>query len=185
MPNKQVIEHLVGLYAASEDPWNHHTSAYEAAKYRETLATIGPGPFHLALEIGCGNGSLARLLAPRCERLIVMDCIPAACTAARKHLAGLAHVSVLEGTAPDGLPAIWPDLIVLSEVLYFMTPAEIARLAEFLRSHARGPIIAVNWTGPTDEPLDGPHAVALLAQALGEHATRYFDGYRIDWFSAY
>ena len=34
------------------------------------------------LEIGCGNGTLARLLAPRCRRLVAMDCIPAAIRAA-------------------------------------------------------------------------------------------------------
>ena len=73
MPLSETLAHLAGLYAASEDPWNHRSSPYEAAKYEATLAAIGPGPFENALEIGCGNGELARRLAPRCRRECVLD----------------------------------------------------------------------------------------------------------------
>lgn len=183
MPRKDVLDHLACLYSSSDDPWEHRTSPYEAAKYRETLAIIGNGPFDEALEIGCGNGSLARLLAPRCRRLTAMDCIPAACAAARLHLDGLPQVIVVEGAAPDALPTLRPDLVLLSEVLYFLTPEEIAALGEWLLSNAAGPVIAVNWTGPTDEPLDGTRAVELLVKAVGPSTTWHFEGFRIDRFS--
>ena len=47
----------------------------------------------------------------------------------------------------------------------------------------RGRVIAVNWTGPTDEPLDGPGAVARLSRTSGEGVTTAFHGFRIDVFS--
>ena len=180
MPLSETLAHLAGLYAASEDPWNHRSSPYEAAKYEATLAAIGPGPFENALEIGCGNGELARRLAPRCRRLTAMECIPAAAEAARHSLAEFAQVEILEGSAPEGLPKMHPDLVLLSEVLYFMTPQEIALLSQWLNENAAGPIIAVNWTGPTDEPLTGMEAVDLLANGLVTERTDCFSDFRID-----
>lgn len=182
MPRKDTLDHLTRLYSDSDDPWDHRTSAYEAGKYAATLAAIGPGPFREALEIGCGNGTLARQLALRCSRLTVMDCIPAALQAARQVLVPLPQVTVIEGAAPQDLPKLDPDLVVLSEVLYFLTPDEIAELGRWLQDHATGPVIAVNWTGPTDEPLDGASAVTLLAEALGPGTTDHHEGFRIDRF---
>ncbi|MCG6112243.1 MAG: nodulation S family protein [Paracoccus sp.] len=182
MPSKAILDHLSRLYALSDDPWNHRSSPYEALKYQATLAAIGPGPFHHALEIGCGNGTFATLLADRCETLTVMDCIPAAVALARQALTPYPHARVIQGAAPRDLPQIRPDLVVLSEVLYFLTPADIADLGHWLRRHATGAVVAVNWTGPTDEPLTGTQAVGLLGDVLGPSHTRSYEGYRIDVF---
>lgn len=181
MPTREILDHLTALYTRDDDPWQHRSSPYEAAKYRATLEAIPPGPFRCGFEIGCGNGTLARLLAPRCERLFAIDCIPAAAASARAALAGFPHVTVLHGAVPQDLPSIRPDLVVLSEVLYFLSPGEIDALAGWLlRQGSR--VVAVNWTGPTDEPLDGTAAVGRLAETLGEADTRHFAGFRIDVF---
>ena len=182
MPRKDVLDHLTRLYAASDDPWDHRDSSYEAGKYDTTLAAIGAGPFRLALEIGCGNGTLARRLAPRCRSLMVMECISTAAELARTALAGFPQARVVHGTAPQDLPQIYPDLVLLSEVLYFLTPEDIRELGQWLLAHLTGPVIAVNWTGPTDEPLDGPEAVALLAEILGRPVTEDSGFYRLDRF---
>ncbi len=183
MPHRETLDHLARLYAASDDPWDHRTSPYEAGKYAATLDAIGHGPFRAALEIGCGNGTLARRLADRCDRLTVMDCIPAAIRSARQVLDPLPQVTVLQGCAPQDLPDLRPDLVLLSEVLYFLTPKEITGLGGWLRARATGPVIAVNWTGPTDEALDGPRAVAILQAVLGPSDSTVHDGFRIDRFA--
>lgn len=182
MPRKSVLDHLARIYARSDDPWNHRTSPYEAAKYAATLDAIGSGPFENALEIGCGNGTLARGLAPRCHRLTAMDVTPAAVESARRHLANLPHVAVIRAMAPHDLPDGPFDLVVLSEVLYFLTPDDIALLGGWLDAHATGCTVAVNWTGSTDEELDGPRAVALLSGVIGQPGTTEHEGYRIDVF---
>ncbi len=178
MPDRNTTRHLTGLYAASDDPWDHRTSPYESAKYAATLDAIG-GPFVHALEIGCGNGTLARRLAPLCQQLTLVELIPAAADLARQ---AVPTATVLQGAAPDILPDIRPDLILLSEVLYFLTGDEIARLGAWILAHSTGPVVAVNWTGPTDEVLDGPRAVALLARVLGPADTTHHDRFRIDVF---
>lgn len=183
MPRKETLDHLARLYAANDDPWDHRTSSYEADKYAATLAAIGPGPFTQALEIGCGNGTLARRLADHCDSLTVMDCIPATVLSARRALALSPHVTVLQGSASHDLPDLCPDLVLLSEVLYFLTADEITALGHWLLSNVTGSVIAVNWTGPTDEELNGMQALSILHTVLGRSEPILHTGYRIDLFS--
>jgi hypothetical protein len=61
-----------------------------------------------------------------------------------------------------------------------MMPAEIGVLAFWLNRSAAGPVLAVHWTGPTNEPLTGPEAVGLLAQVLLTRQVQHFEGFRID-----
>ncbi|WP_169053390.1 SAM-dependent methyltransferase [Falsirhodobacter xinxiangensis] len=179
MPHSRTFEHLSRLYAASDDPWGHRTSRYEAAKFDATIAALGPDRFHDALEIGCGNGTLAARLAPHCDKLTLVECIPAAVASAR---AAVPQATVLQGTAPADLPDMRPDLVLLSEVLYFMTEDGVVTLGQWLRRNAQGPVIAVNWTGPTDEDLDGDAAIRVLSTVLGAPRTVTHDCFRIDRF---
>lgn len=61
-----------------------------------------------------------------------------------------------------------------------MMPAEIGVLAFWLNRNAAGPVLAVNWTGPNDEPLTGPEAVGLLAQVLLTRQAQHFAGFQND-----
>ena len=186
MPLERTLAHLSRLYETSDDPWSHRTSPTEAAKYDATLAALPARPYAHLLEVGCGNGTLARRLAPRGTCMTLIDPIPRAIEAARVALESRPFTQFITGAAPAALPAIRPDLTILSEVLYFMTPEEISDLADWLVVHRTGPVVAVNWTGPTDEDLDGTRAVEILAAALAprarDHRTRMHDGFRIDRF---
>ena len=51
-------EYFEALYKDKGDPWEFETSAYEAAKYDETLAALPKERFESALEVGCANGVL-------------------------------------------------------------------------------------------------------------------------------
>jgi cyclopropane fatty-acyl-phospholipid synthase-like methyltransferase len=176
----------VGLYDTRDDPWGHLTRVYERQKYARTLDALGSRRFVHGLEIGCGIGALSELLAPRCARLTSMDCIATALARARARLRAAPHVDLIEGAAPDDLPAIAPDLIVLSEVLYFMTEEEIVRLAAWLCGHATtdAQVLAVSWQGATGESLSGAAAVEHLARNMPCWTQRRTDreGYRIDRF---
>lgn len=184
MPHEDTRRHLESLYARSDDPWSHRTSPYEQAKFAATLAATGDGPFQDALEIGCGNGTLLALLAPRCARLTGLDCVPGAVALAQQAVAGQPHVAVHLASVPDDLPPIRPDLVILSEVLYFLSPTDIRQLADWLRER-RARIVCVNWLGATDEELDGTSAMDVFTAALGRlRDTRMGGGYRIDVFAA-
>jgi predicted TPR repeat methyltransferase len=186
MPLERTVRHLTGLYHTHPDPWGHLTRPYEREKYARTLDVMGARRFRQGLEIGCGIGALTELLAPRCDRLTGIECVCAALARARMRMAGAPHVVLSEGAAPDDLPPIAPDLIVLSEVLYFMTAGEIDRLAAWIGRNAmpNALVIVVSWQGDTGEELTGRASVERFAGTLrhGEHRRTDCDGYRIDTF---
>jgi hypothetical protein len=91
------------------------------------------------------------------------------------------------------VPEQWPDgefeLILLSEVVYYLSPVDVGRLADRVtRSLSEGGcVILVHWTGPTDYPLSGDEAAALLIEQMGstcvvERADRYAE-FRLDVLS--
>ncbi len=155
------------LYAASDDPWDFRSSAYEQAKYAATLEMLPPGRFGRALEIGCSIGVLTAQLAARCDSLVAIDCAPAALSRAASTCASLGHVRFEPHHVPASFPAGRYDLIVISEVLYFLAGHDIARLAARCEAALLpgGTVILVNWTGPTDTPCTGEDAADAFRAA--------------------
>jgi SAM-dependent methyltransferase len=145
------------LYAADPDPWDFATSSYERAKYDATLAALPRPRYRAGFEIGCSIGVLTRDLAARCERLLAVDLLPEVLAGARRRCACLPHVKFERMAVPDQLPAGPFDLIVLSEVGYYLAPADLDRLANFFSTALRpqGHLVMVHWTGATDYPLSG------------------------------
>lgn len=186
MPHPETVRHLETIYHSDFDPWEHLSSPYEHDKYAQTIGTVGDRKFQLGLEIGCGIGGLSTHLAGRCDRLLCMDCITLALARARLRLDDKPHVSVCEGTAPDDIPEINPDLLVLSEVLYFLTVEEIDQLGCWAEVNATrdAVIIVVVWTGPTGQQLSGMESMDRFSQALRNWTCqrRSFEGYCIDRF---
>ncbi|MEO7057522.1 MAG: SAM-dependent methyltransferase, partial [Caldimonas sp.] len=115
------------VYAASKDPWSFETSAYEAAKYADTVAALGERRFARGFEIGCSIGVLTRLLAARCERLLAVDVNESALEAARSRCADLPHVELRRMAVPAEFAAGPLDLVVMSEVGYYWSPPDLER----------------------------------------------------------
>jgi hypothetical protein len=71
------------------------------------------------------------------------------------------------------VPEQWPDgvfdLILLSEVVYYLSREDVGRLAtRVTRSLAPdGSVILVHWTGSTNYPLSGDEAVELFIEQTG------------------
>ncbi len=155
------------IYAGSADPWAFETSPYERDKYADTLAQLGERRFIHALELGCSIGVMTRQLAARCDRLLALDAATAAVTRARQRCDGLAHVTIERAVLPGDWPAGRFDLILISEVLYFLDPDDIAASARHCVEAARPDciILLVNWTGATDTPTTGDQAATLFREA--------------------
>jgi trans-aconitate methyltransferase len=174
------------IYAGADDPWDFEGSAYEKAKYAETLAALPRARFTRGLEIGCSIGVQTRLLASRCNALLALDLAPEAIRRARARCADLPHVELREAQVPRDWPDGAFDLIVISEVLYFLDRADIAALAARvcggLAPH--GAVVLVNWTGQTDTPTTGHESaelfIAATAPTLRATVHRQNEGYRLD-----
>jgi cyclopropane fatty-acyl-phospholipid synthase-like methyltransferase len=143
-------------YRADPDPWRYGDSQYEHAKYEATLAACGDGPFRAALELGGSVGVFSALLAPRCERLTTIDFSETAAALSRERLRGQPQVEVVVGRIPEAVPAGRYDLVVASEVLYYLGPDAFVQTLRALENGlaSGGRLVAVHWRpGGPERPL--------------------------------
>ncbi|WP_407541736.1 class I SAM-dependent methyltransferase (plasmid) [Deinococcus radiomollis] len=175
------------MYEAHRDPWNFETSPYEAGKYDRTLAALPNEKYTAALEVGCSIGVLTARLAPRCTQLLSLDLSQRALDRARERCAGLPQVRFERREMPAEFPSGRFDLLVLSEVLYYLSPADLQLM---LGRSARallpgGHLLAVHWTPVVhDYPQTGDqvHGALLAAPGLKHlHGERH-EQYRLDLF---
>ena len=171
MPTSDTQAHLAALYAGADDPWDTHASPYEQKKFAQTLARLPRHRYRRGLEVGCGAGALTARLAARCDILIAMDCTARALAVARARTS-CANVVFAEGAAPVTWPAQPPDLVMLSEVLYFMTDDESGGLAARLAQECAPEcdVVLVNWLGHTGGGIGGAAAaLRLIGMLAGTH----------------
>jgi 2-polyprenyl-3-methyl-5-hydroxy-6-metoxy-1,4-benzoquinol methylase len=162
-------DHFDALYAADPDPWNFAASPYERAKYTLTLNAIPKPRSRSALEVGCSIGVLTRLLASRCDSLLAIDAAQAPLVEARRRCADLPGVRFEQMFVPEQWPDEMFDLILLSEVVYYLSREDVGRLAASVARSvdSDGSVILVHWTGSTDYPLRGDEAVTLFIERMG------------------
>jgi hypothetical protein len=152
-------------YAAQGDPWGYAESEYEQRKYAATLAACGPGPFDCALELGGSIGVFSAQLAPCCRRLVTVDAAPTAVAAAHERLADTPHVHVVLGAIPTAIPNARYDLVVASEILYYLDADELEATLSALAAHTLpgARVVAVHWRPPGPErPFDAAQVHAAL-----------------------
>ena len=178
------------LYELSPDPWDYRGSAYERDKYAHTLAALGPHAYSHALEVGCSIGVFTQVLAARCEQVTAIDFSARALSLAGERLAELDNVTLQQACFPQEVPSGDFDLIVCSEILYYLARASRHAAVEWLRRQlqAGAVVLAVSWRGPgTDEPATGDEVHDILARSLGywHVLDGRQTGYRLDRFDAH
>ncbi|MEJ5056626.1 MULTISPECIES: class I SAM-dependent DNA methyltransferase [unclassified Pseudomonas] len=162
------------LFSASDDPWSFRTRWYEKRKRELTLASLPRQRYQRVFEPGCANGELSAGLAERCDSLLCQDLNEKAVKLARSRLSQYHHVRVEQARLPQDWPDGEFDLIVLSEVGYFLDPDEWAKVIEnSLRSLSPdGGVLACHWLHPIEVEgcsQDGREVHRALAQGLGLH----------------
>lgn len=178
------IEHLHKLYSSTDDPWHFRTSAYEQGRFESIVACLKRSCYGEILEIGCGNGELGRHLSQKTLRYVGLDASPTALeTASRVVPQG----EFLERFLPCELPAGQFELVVISEILYFLDKSGIASLAAQLYSRwPSAEFLCVNYLGPSGNAIQGSEALKVFGDTLvGDclHTVMLVtDDYRIDRF---
>lgn len=149
--------YFASMYDRHEDPWDFDGSWYERRKFGVTLASLQSPHYGTIFEPGCANGALTAMLAGRCDRLVATELLPAVAERARLRLRDRGHVTV----ECRAFPAWWPDgpidLLVLSEIGYYLHDAgrrvAVAAMRDALADG--GEVVAVHYTGRTDYPMRG------------------------------
>jgi len=135
------------LFAGSDDPWAFRQRWYERRKRALTLAVLTRPRYASIFEPGCANGELSFELAPRCDRLLCCDTAQAAVSLAQARLRGFPHAQVQQSR----LPAQWPtdsfELIVLSELCYYLDPDDLDQLIDRALASLTddGQLLACHW----------------------------------------
>jgi hypothetical protein len=179
--------HFQRLYDASPDPWQFRSSEYEREKFRTTIASLGGKHFRSGFEVGCSIGELTCMLATCCDALLAVDIVEAPLGAARNVCAQQPWVRFAQMAVPRQWPDEVFDLIVLSEVLYFLSPEDIIRVADRVADalESQGTALLVNWCGRTDDPCTGDQAAEIFISRVRNWLSprlQYCDGrtYRLD-----
>ncbi len=176
-------------YAQASDPWGFRSRWYEARKQSLVLACLQARRYASVFEPGCSIGVTTASLAARADHVLAMDVAPQALDSARAALGALAgHVEVVEGRVPADWPEGHFELIVVSEVGYYLDAADCQLLAE-LASRSADELIVVHWRHRVaDYPLDGDLARAIFAAAAADNGLKHAlahieDDFQIDSWS--
>jgi len=150
------------LYEGSQDPWHYQTRWYEKRKRDICLSLLPQSQYGRAIELGCGNGVFSELLADRCQSLVSIDGNRHAVNLAKQRLAKASHTQVIQGIIPKVLLDLPKsqndastneahqstfDLIVISEILYYLSAADIDIVINWVQKHlvSGGTLLCCHW----------------------------------------
>jgi SAM-dependent methyltransferase len=172
-------------YRTEGDPWGTLSDPSEQEKAAATLEACGDGPFERVCDLGTGIGVLAAALAPRSSALIALDGAPTAVAQAIRRLAPWPHARAQVAVLPGDLPAGRFDLVVASELLYYLSPSDLETTLDWLERALLpgGRVVAVHWTGSALDMRQSGHDVhaRLAARPALEHVDgRRGETYRLD-----
>lgn len=157
------------VHSKSADPWEYTTSWYERRKRSLTLAALPAEQYRSGLEIGCSIGTLTADLAGRCASLLAVDASSTALELAAERLAEFPGVETRQLTLPAGWPGGSYDLVVVSEVGYYLPPAELEVLLRRIQESMEpgGTLLLCHWRHPVSGwELDGDSVHSLARNVL-------------------
>ena len=160
------------MFRDSDDPWAFRTRWYEERKRQLTLASLPSRRYACGYEPGCANGELSAALATRCDRLLASDSAVRAVELSRQRLAGLPNVEVLRLATPVEWPNEPLDLVVVSELGYYLSEGTLRMLCQRAKDSVgdAGTVLACHWRAPIAGcALNGDDVHRVLHASLGMH----------------
>ncbi|XVV16988.1 class I SAM-dependent methyltransferase [Actinoplanes sp. CA-131856] len=176
------VDHFTNMYLVKDDPWDLATKWHDKRKYAVTMASLPREHYRRCYEPGASIGLLTRMLAGRCDEVLAVDSVEEAVVAARASLADLPNVSYERANLPDGLPEGTFDLIVIGDLLYYLSAEDLERLLDglFERLEPGGDIVSVHFSNRADGGnYDGFNVHAALAERPGLERLVHHDD---EWF---
>ena len=123
------LDGFAAKFVANDDPWSTLTDWDEALKRRAILHAMGPGPWGRVLELAAGNGSNSAAIAPRALRLDATEATASGVALVAKAVAGRSRARAIQLAVPARLPRPRYDIVVVAEVLYYLTARDMAQTA--------------------------------------------------------
>ena len=131
------------LYRLDRDPFGVEHTSYERCKREALLGFVAKRHHIVALDLGCGTGIQTKRLAPFCDHILGVDFSHKAISLAKLHCKDEAKITF---TIEDirafcaknkHSPSPKYDLLVCSEVLYYLDPMGLDSVIENLKEMSR------------------------------------------------
>ena len=161
------IKGFEAKFQDNPDPWNYATSPFEAHKRRILRLACDSRQYGRGLELACANGETSKVLAPICLNLLAVDGSPTAVAEAKRRTQDISNVAVAYAALPNGLPRRQFDLIVASEIFYYLKPFDLHRLLVRLYQSLApgGRIVCLHHIVDFDDAASRPAQAQHLANA--------------------
>lgn len=161
-------------FADNGDPWQTFTNLDEARKRRAILRGLGSGPIGRVLELAAGNGSNSVALARPALRLDATEGTKSGTALVRRAVGGNPRVRVRQVVLPGRFPGRSYDAAVVAELLYYLSPTDMAQVARDIARHVspgRTLVLAHHRVDYPDfvQHADGIHERFLSASGVRWH----------------
>ena len=164
------------LYSETPDPWGFMNPRYryQRLKYSKIIAILPEQRFRNVLDVGCGIGVFTRMLSTRADKTTGMELSSVAVNVAEKLSLDFPLISYMQGELEATLPSFETcfDLVVLADVLYYLSPLSDARLEEIIAMAVKATtpggliLLANHYFGRMDA---GSRLVRTIHNALQSH----------------
>nr|WP_296070374.1 SAM-dependent methyltransferase [uncultured Actinoplanes sp.] len=174
-------EHFLGMYLAKDDPWDLATKWHDRRKYAVTMASLPRERYRSCYEPGCSVGLLTAMLATRCDDVLAVDCVDSAVEQTRAAVREFPQVRAQRAMVPQELPDETFDLIVLGDLLYYLSADDLAAFLDGLaaRLEPGGDLVSVHFRDRQGGDYDGHDVHAALAAVPGLTRVVHHDD---EWF---
>jgi SAM-dependent methyltransferase len=148
------------------DPFGFDRNPEEQLKFGRTLEVCGDGPLGRVLELGCAVGTFTEVLAPRASDVLALDVSQAAVDQVLERMRGHQHVRAVAAPIPDEFPDETFDLVVASDVLYYLSVADLKRCLSRIEDvlAVGGAFVAVHYVPRMGSVLKGDEAHDILTE---------------------
>ena len=170
-------DYFEALYANTNDPWHYKTRWYEQRKRDISLAVLPKPHYPTAIELGCSNGVFSQSLANRCGQLLAIDGNAQAISLATQQLSQVANVNVQQAVIPEQLPSQHFDLIVISEILYYLNRQAVEQVLQWVNRslNSQGTLLCVHWRYPIARfELNGEIVHSLITNHIKQFTQPFY-----------
>jgi len=176
------LDYFDGLYMAKDDPWDLATKWHDRRKYAVTVASLPRERYRRCYEPGASVGHLTRLLAERCDEVLATDAVESAVSQGREVVGDRPNVTFEQATLPAEMPDGAFDLIVIGDLLYYLSADDLAATVDGLieRLEPGGDLMSVHFRDRVNGGnYDGFNAHASIGERPGlDHVVHHED----EWF---
>lgn len=135
-----------------------------------TVASLPRERYRRCYEPGASIGLLTRMLAARCDEVLAVDSVEEAVETGRNTVEDLPNVRFERANLPADMPDGTFDLIVIGDLLYYLSAADLGLLLDGLteRLQPGGDLVSVHFSNRADGGnYDGFNVHAAIAERPG------------------